>query len=72
MRIIVLIGVAAILASCASPNMTANPGQQQASGASTEREAPAPPQLRLPPRQSQGWGGNAYGAPGGNTYWGPH
>jgi hypothetical protein len=66
MRTMLLIGAAVTLASCASPNMTANPGQQQAS----EREAPPPAQLRMPPRQTQGWGGNAYGAPGGNTYWG--
>jgi hypothetical protein len=66
MRTMLLIGAAVTLASCASPNMTANRGQQQAS----EREAPPPAQLRMPPRQTQGWGGNAYGAPGGNTYWG--
>ena len=69
MRTILLIGTALMLASCASLDMTST-AQQQALGAGTEREAPPPPQLRLPPRQTQGWGGNAYGAPGGNTYWG--
>jgi len=72
MRTILLIGAVLMLANCATPNTMASAGQQQASGASTEREAPPPPQLRVPPRQTQGWGGNAYGAPGGNTYWGQH
>ena len=70
MRTILLIVATLMLAGCAGANMNANPGQQQASGASTAREAPPPAQLRMPPRQTQGWGGNAYGAPGGNTYWG--
>jgi hypothetical protein len=57
MRMCVFAAGALLLASCATPEMSAtmpSPGQQQAT--TTEREAPIPPALRAPRQRSAvGW-----------------
>jgi hypothetical protein len=57
MRNILLAGGAILLASCATPTMTAmNTGNlQQAAGANRDEQPPVPTQLRRPLRTLDGW-----------------
>jgi hypothetical protein len=52
----VLAAGALMLASCTTPNMTANTMSAGPQASSTEREAPVPPALRTPrQRSATGW-----------------
>jgi hypothetical protein len=59
MRVTILAAGALVLASCTTPDMTANtasPGQQASNTTTTQREAPVPPALRTPRQRSGvGW-----------------
>ena len=59
MRVTVLAAGALMLASCTTPNMTANTAsisQQASDTSSAQREAPVPPALRSPRQRSgTGW-----------------
>jgi hypothetical protein len=59
MRVTVLAAGALMLASCTTPNMTANnpsTGQQASNNSTSERDAPVPPALRTPRQRSGvGW-----------------